>query len=101
MSVLERASLLGHDCRLHGIDRCSVCREPAAGPVRGTEGGRKRSADTLDDWSLEQLVATQDDGFVPYSRTMDRREVPVGDDLTSRFDSESYAEWQRMMTDYG
>lgn len=54
---------------------CRMCQEGWESP---TNKAIQRSTETLDDWSLEQLIATQETGDVPGQRRWEDNETCIG-----------------------
>lgn len=93
------------ECLLHGLDRCSECAK-TIGKRRGTSGGRVPANESLGDWGLRKMIATQDDGEVPESRRIRRHEIASLDtyadiDANPAIGSASFTHWRNTLTDAG
>ena len=54
---------------------CRMCQEGWESPYKHNPTKQK----PLSEWTLEELIATQEDGSVPGDAMYQRHEIPVGD----------------------
>lgn len=90
--MARKRSLLGRECKAHGLSYCSQC--PPLGKPRGLSGGLESRGESVDDWSLERLVGSQRSGDVPGNSRFYKHEIVLSSVSEGYLDGKSFRDWE-------